>query len=109
MNRSKASPLSFVFSRADRLSKNSSQLEEDRIRSLGFIQFKRLNSLRYEVLIDLMIVAKGTKHKDNNKNVLLLKDMNSKNDQEVSLGCTGCREVHLKRFSVCPSSQLNWS
>ena len=74
MNRSKASPLSFVFTRADRLSKNASQFEEDRMRSLGFIQFKRLNSLRYEVLIDLMIVAKGTKHKDNNRIALSVKD-----------------------------------
>ena len=47
------------------------------------------------------------KNKGNNKNVLLIKDMNSKNDREMSLGCTGCRELHLKRFSVCPSSQLN--
>lgn len=54
-----------------------------------------------------MVVPGSTKHIDHNKNVLLLKDMNSKNDKEVSLGCTGCRELHLKRFSVCPSSQLN--
>ena len=56
-----------------------------------------------------MVVPRSTKHKDNNKNVQLLEDMNSKNNQEESLGCAGCRELHLKRFSVCPNSQLNWS
>ena len=56
----------------------------------------------FDILFDLMIVAGCTKHIDHNKNALLLKDMNSKNGQEVSMGCTECRELHLKRFSVYP-------
>ena len=36
-----------------------------------------------------MIVARCMKHIDHNKNVQLLEDMNSKNNQEESLGCAG--------------------
>ena len=78
------------------------------MRSLGAYYFNKLNLIHFDILFDLMIVARCTKALGH-ENALLLKDMSSMNDQKLSLVSTGClRKLHLKRFTFCPRSQLNW-